>query len=73
MVSPAGGLEPNSLTRLNNGRSIDLGSANPRHLAHLPSLGINSAAKAVKSGCLNSRQKKILNGIIIEKCDQNKP
>lgn len=72
-VSPAAGLRPNSLTRLNNGQLIELSSANPGHLAHLPSLGPSSAVKAVKSGCLNSRQKKTLNGIITETCDQNKP
>lgn len=73
MADPAGNLEPNLLTSLNGGRVIKLSSANPGHLAHLPSLGFNSAVKAVQSGCLNSRQKKTLNGIITESCDQNKP
>lgn len=73
VVSPAGTMEPNLLTRLNGGRAIELSSANPGHLAHLPSLGFNSAVKAARSGCLGSRQKKTLDGLITESYYPNKP
>ena len=70
-ASTQGALPPNTLTSLNCGRAIDLKSARPTHLAHLPSLGPNSAAQAVASGCLSSRQRKTLDGLIIESCDLN--
>ena len=71
IASPDGGLPPNALTSLNLGQSIILKSARPAHLAHLPSLGPNSSAKAVDSGCLSSRQRKTLDGLIIESCERN--
>lgn len=72
-LDPSGFLKANTLTRLNCGRAIDLLSAEPDRLAHLPSLGSKSAAKAAESGCLNSRQRKILDGIVTETCKPNKP
>lgn len=70
---PTGSLKPNILTELNLGRSIDLISAAPGHLAALPGLGSKSADNARQSGCLPARAGKTLNGLVKETCDRNKP
>lgn len=72
IVFPLGRLAPNVLTELNRGLAVELKSVNPAYLSHLPSLGPGSAAKAASSGCLSSRQRITLDGLIIESCNQNK-
>lgn len=73
VVTPLGRLAPNILTGLNRGQAVELKSAHPAYLSHLPSLGPGSASRAVSSGCLSSRQRNILNGLVIESCKQIKP
>jgi|GEM_PF-5806126 len=68
-----GGLRPNELTGLNLGRQIRLAEAVPEHLAHLPGLGLKSAVKSRDRGCLTTRQRQNLTGLVIEQCDPNNP
>lgn len=72
MLGPFG-LTPNALSRLNLGRRLDLTQTRPELLAALPGLGGPSAAKAHESGCLNARQRKNIRGLVIERCNLNKP
>lgn len=68
-----GRLRPNELTGLNLGRQIRLEEAVPERLAHLPGLGLKSAEKSRERGCLTTRQRRNLTGLVIEQCDPNNP
>ena len=68
-----GGAKVNALTQLSLGRKIRLSQTPPEHLAALPGFGDKSGRSAVKTGCLTSRQRRQLKGMIIETCDRTKP
>ncbi len=72
-LGPGRDLAVNALTRLNLGWKIDPAEAAPRHLAALPGLGPASAAKLREEGRLTARQRKYVNGLVMEKCDPNNP
>ena len=74
-LSPNGPLEPNVLTGLNLGRKIRLDSAPAGLLAALPSLGGKTGAKAAATGCLTAKQRRTLNGLVMEKetCAPTRP
>ncbi len=72
MIRPSAGLKPNALSRLNFGRRLVLTRTPPRHLAALPGLGEKSAVRARERGCLNARERRNIQGLVIEECDLNK-
>jgi len=63
----------NALTRLNLGYQVDIKTTPAPLLAALPGLGLKTAEKARKEGCLNHRARTSLKELVNEICDRNSP